>query len=322
MDRRTTARKFIPNAAARRRPRLFVLGVVNYVALAAAMTTAAHAEKLLFQDRNSIQDWWYSDENSDGSLTLSTKSNDPTSMPFYLICKGRPAQYSVLFQPPVPPVANSTGTPMYHFRVFGVSGDFNRAPDISAPAGKSGAEPVPVSGDAMAALLYRQDPFKINYQMPDGSLGKGHYYIPPPPNAAHLFATRCVNLGVEHNPPAPLMNNGLPQSQPQTPTAAAPSPNACEDDWHACTKNGLSDLLFNKKGRAIRAACVDASIKTLDGKLSFQQGADYFDTRSDAMGFLKTGIVEIEDYSLHILCSYNLNTDQATVKWDPAYGRR
>jgi hypothetical protein len=73
-------------------------------AVLALSMTAAHAEKLLFQDRNSIQDWWYSDENPDGSLTLSTRSNDPSVMPFYLICKGRPVQYSILFQPPVPPV--------------------------------------------------------------------------------------------------------------------------------------------------------------------------------------------------------------------------
>jgi hypothetical protein len=248
-------------------------------------------------------------------------------MPFYLICKGRPAQYSILFQPPVPPVTNSTGAPAYRYRVFSVFGDFNRAPEISAPTGKSGAKPVNVSGDAIASLLYSRDSFKINYQLPDGSLGKGHYYIPPPPNAARLFATRCVNLGVEHKPPPPLMNNGLPQSQPQSqaPAASPPSRSACEADWHACTENGLNDLLFNKKGRAIRAACVDASIKTLDRNwphprgLSFQQGADYFDARTDEMGFLKSGIVEIEDYNWHILCSYNLNTDQVTVKWDPAY---
>ena len=289
------------------------------------MTTAARAERLLFQDRNSIQDWWFSDENSDGSLTLSTKSNDPSTMPFYLICKGRPAQYSILFQPPVPPVTNATGAPVYRYRVFSLFGDFNRAPEISTPAGKNGAaEPVKVSGDAIASLLYGRDLFKINYRLSDGSVGKGHYYLPPPPNAAHLFATRCVNLGIEHNPPPPLMNNGLPQSPPQSQASAAESAsrNDCEADWHACNKNGLNDLLFNKKGRAIRAACVDASIKTLDRSLSFQQGADYFDTRTDEMGFLKSGIVEIEDYSLHILCSYNLNTDQVQRENGPGSPRR
>lgn len=255
-------------------------------AMLAVLMSNANAETLLFQDRNSIQDWWYSDENSDGSLTLSTRSNDPSVMPFYLICKGRPTQYSILFQPPVPPVTSSTGASEYHYRVFSLNfGDYNRAPEISAPIGKSGAQPVNISGDAMASLLYSRDSFKINYRLPDGSLGDGHYYIPPPPNAARLFAARCVNLGVERNPPPPLMNNGLPppqpQPQPSRPSRSA-SRSACEADWHDCTEGGLNDLLFNKKGRAIRAACMEASIKTLDRKwphphgLSFQQGADYF----------------------------------------------
>jgi hypothetical protein len=297
-------------------------------AVLALSMTAAHAEKLLFQDRNSIQDWWYSDENPDGSLTLSTRSNDPSVMPFYLICKGRPVQYGILFQPPVQPVKS-----VYLYRVFNLSSDYNRASDISAPAGKNGAQPVNVSGDAIAWLLYGRDSFKINYQLPDGDLGDGHYYIRPPLNAARLFATRCVNLGVEHNPPPPLLSDGSSPLQPQS-QSTAPSQSAlraaCEADWRDC-KNGLNDLLFNKKGHAIRAACMEASIKTLDRnwphpRVSFQQGADYFDARSasDEMGFLKSGIVEIQDYHWKILCSYNLNTDQVTVKWDAAYygGRR
>jgi hypothetical protein len=270
--------------------------------------TTAHAEKLLFQDRNAIQDWWFSDENADGSLTLSTKSNDPSVMPFYLICKGRPAQYSILFQPAVSPV-NS----VYHYRVFDLlRGNFNRSPDIITPANKNGdAEPVNISGDAAAWFLYSPNPFKINYQLADGSLGNGHYYVPPPPNAARLFATRCVNLGIERQAPPSLTNNGLPESRlSPKPQAADNSKAECEADWHACTKNGLNDLLFNKKGRAIRAACVK------EAKIPVQQGADYFDMRDGAaeFEFLKTGIVEVKDYSWQLSCSYNLNTNQVSVK--------
>ena len=90
---------------------------------------------------------------------------------------------------------------------------------------------------------------------------------------------------------------------------------ACGIDWHDCT-NGLGDLLFTEKGRAIRAACINASINTFDILgLTFGKG-DYFDMRSadKEYSFLATGLVEIKDYSWGILCSYNLNTDQVIVK--------
>jgi hypothetical protein len=75
----------------------------------------ARAETLLFSDRNAIEDWWYTDENADGSLTLATKSNDPGQVPLYLICKNN--SYSILFQQPVPPTKDSSGRPVYQYQI-------------------------------------------------------------------------------------------------------------------------------------------------------------------------------------------------------------
>jgi hypothetical protein len=179
---------------------IFAIGAVL------AFTTAApvNAETLLFSDPNAIQDWWYTDETADGSLMLSTKSNDPSELPFYLICKDR--KYSILFQPPVPPVQGSSGALVYRYWIDSVWGNPNRQPHdvISASVHENHADRIQVSGDALAPLLHGE-PFLIHYESSNGK-GKGYdspHYIPPPLSAARLFSNRCVNQGYQHEPPPP-----------------------------------------------------------------------------------------------------------------------
>jgi hypothetical protein len=157
----------------------------------------AHAETLLFPDAHAIEDWWYTDETKDGSLMLSTKSNDPGHVPFYLLCKGH--SYSMLFQPPAPPEKDSSGQLIYRYtiRVDDYPNSAMRWPTFSANDHQGHADPVQLTGDSIAWLLRARWSIMIDYVSADGNATKEGTYIRLPSGAVvpkHECQTKpCVD---------------------------------------------------------------------------------------------------------------------------------
>jgi hypothetical protein len=158
----------------------------------------AHAEKLLFTDANAVQDWWYSDETDDGSLMLSTRSNDPEKVPLYLFCKGH--SYSMLFQPPVPPERDEAGGQIYRYVI---NGDGPPSVSVAAKVQDGHAEPIKMNGSGLDWLLLGRGSIYIDYISVNGKR-TGNWYVQPPFNAYSLFTNRCANQGFSHEPPPPL----------------------------------------------------------------------------------------------------------------------
>jgi hypothetical protein len=178
--------------------RTILLTMEALISLAVSTLTAVSQSKpetLRFPDRDGSQDWWYTNETTDGSLMLSTRSNDPSQVPFYMICKlgytdeKRHIQYSILFQPPVPPVKDSSGTLVYRYKISHIWDPPNQADEISVPVHDNYADRVEVPGDSIAWLLYGEScaptarrnctgSFIIEYQSPDaGAEPRAETYI-------------------------------------------------------------------------------------------------------------------------------------------------
>ena len=176
--------------------RLFVVLCVSPLSISGAV----HAEKLLFAGPNAAQDWWYSDDTEDGSLVLSTKSNDGGEVPLYLFCKDH--LYSMLFQPPAPPEKDGSGGLRYRY-VF--NGDDPPSLRVTAKVQDNRAERIKVSLSGMDWLLRGRGSIYIEYTSADGKRN-GNWYIRPPLNAYSLFANRCARQDFDDEPPPPARN--------------------------------------------------------------------------------------------------------------------
>src|SRR5262249_51786383 len=75
---------------------------------------------------------------------LSAQSADRRRVPFSLICKlentdeKRHVRYSIQFQPPVPPVKDSSGTLVYHYKIW----HYASKPGSTRAAARETAAPV------------------------------------------------------------------------------------------------------------------------------------------------------------------------------------
>jgi hypothetical protein len=165
--------------------RMILLTMGALISLAVSTLTAVSQSKPETLRFPGDQEWWFTNETPDGSLMLSTQSNDPREVPFYMICKlgdtdegKRHVRYYTLFQPPVPPVKDSSGTLVYRFRISKIWDPPDRADVISVPVHDGHADRVEVSGDTIAWLLFHESchpvakrncgrEFVIEYQSPD-----------------------------------------------------------------------------------------------------------------------------------------------------------
>lgn len=195
------------------------------LSLAASCVAAAPQTKPETRSFPGNPDWVFTSATPDGSLTLSTKSNDGKRVPFDLICQraetdgGLRVSYSVQFQPPELPAEDPSGSADFRFRVshvwnphfghdFGpVSVQDNRAQRVWVPR------------TFVNWLLFSQSchpgarrncvgNFQIQTRPADADPAKPQegsttiVYQQPPRSAGHLFSNRCASLGAAPHGPA------------------------------------------------------------------------------------------------------------------------
>src|SRR5215831_15288825 len=172
--------------------RMILLTVGTLISLAGSTLTAAsqpNPETLRLPDGK----WLFTDKTTlgegtsgsllrelHGSLMLSAQSDGKQRVPFYLICKlentdeKRHVRYSIQFTPPVPPIKDSSGALVYHYKISHVWDRYYGRVSVAREFGPVSvhdnyADSVEVSPDFVDWFL-RPDPdkatqgFQIEYQ--------------------------------------------------------------------------------------------------------------------------------------------------------------
>lgn len=140
--------------------RMILLTVGTLISLAVSTPTAVSQSNPETRRFPGAQEWWFTNETSDGSLVLSTQSNVGGRVPFYLFCKlgytdeKRHVRYSIQFQPPVPPVKDSSDTLVHHFTISGIWDPPDQAHEFSVSVHDNHADRVEVPPDFVDWLLY------------------------------------------------------------------------------------------------------------------------------------------------------------------------